>query len=1028
MVEFLKNKIVFFWMIIFMWFIVWIYSFFTIPKENSPAMDIPMFVVNTVNPGADPKSIENQITNKLEDEFKSISWIKRLESVSNPNFSTIIVTFNDSKNINDAKLELDSAVNKASLPQNIKKPVIKQVSPDDIAVYSFSIAWNNLSKDIYKKAKDLENEIKSIEWISDVIIAWKPEKKINIYLDEKKINEFWIDITNVKNLLSNIFLKQPIWKKDIWGNLYTYEIETFESNLENLLEQIKQTDLLSYNSQSIKVKDVASVFLEEDSKIEKSFIVQWNDSLNAVSFWIKITPWNDVEWIIKNILKKTEKFQKQNPDLKVYETYSRLVEINDIFWTFVSNFRQSWLIILVILFLFIGFKMSLWVTFSFPLVYFLTFIALSFMGYTFNNIVSFALVLTLWIMVDNLIVVTEWLTNEYKKDKNIDFWTALKFTLEKYSWSIVAWTLTTIAMFVPILFLLSWTIGKFVAPMSTTIIITLIASIFVAFFLLPILLLKFLPKETKTPYLWVKLEKASELLWKFTGFFLRGKKRAFLVVVAFWWIFALSIGSIAAGIIKTDFLPPTDQDNIWVNIKYQSWLSSEKTQIETNKILTDLKVFLEKNFKNDIEYYYVNIWNIYSTNAIWWASNVTSDNQAYINIKLIPWEQRNYKAYEISEKIQYFINKSIKEKYPLIKDIFTIWKLWIAWGKDIGFHIIWDNLEEISKYIEKIKPEFEKINWVYNISSNLEFTSWKIKYFIDTNKVMQNWMSLESFVTLFASIKNSDYSPNGIPLHTFTEFGKDDITMSLFTNYKWNVEDLKIWENFVSASTKERNLEAELKNIQHINTKLQISLEADKKSDVALGSITWEIEKIIDKNPLPDWLTFKYNSNISDQNQSTSDLAMALWVWILLMFLVLVYQFNSFGVSMIVLTSTILSVIWIVIFLGFFWLPMSFPAQLWIFWVIWVWVNNSILFTDLFNSKEKYNLKKDLTNTVTERFWAIFLTTFTTIAWLITLALKDELWWSLAIAFIWWLTINVLIVLVYLPCFYLLITKEKKQK
>ncbi|RKW24756.1 efflux RND transporter permease subunit [Candidatus Gracilibacteria bacterium] len=1028
MVEFLKNKIVFFWMIIFMGFIVGIYSFFTIPKENSPAMDIPMFVVNTVNPGADPKSIENQITNKLEDEFKSISGIKRLESVSNPNFSTIIVTFNDSKNINDAKLELDSAVNKASLPQNIKKPVIKQVSPDDIAVYSFSIAGNNLSKDIYKKAKDLENEIKSIEGISDVIIAGKPEKKINIYLDEKKINEFGIDITNVKNLLSNIFLKQPIGKKDIGGNLYTYEIETFESNLENLLEQIKQTDLLSYNSQSIKVKDVASVFLEEDSKIEKSFIVQGNDSLNAVSFGIKITPGNDVEGIIKNILKKTEKFQKQNPDLKVYETYSRLVEINDIFGTFVSNFRQSGLIILVILFLFIGFKMSLGVTFSFPLVYFLTFIALSFMGYTFNNIVSFALVLTLGIMVDNLIVVTEGLTNEYKKDKNIDFWTALKFTLEKYSGSIVAGTLTTIAMFIPILFLLSGTIGKFVAPMSTTIIITLIASIFVAFFLLPILLLKFLPKETKTPYLGVKLERASELLGKFTGFFLRGKKRAFLVVVAFWGIFALSIGSIAAGIIKTDFLPPTDQDNIWVNIKYQSGLSSEKTQIETNKILTDLKVFLEKNFKNDIEYYYVNIGNTYSTNAIGGASNVTSDNQAYINIKLIPGGQRNYKAYEISEKIQDFINKSIKEKYPLIKDIFTIGKLGIAGGKDIGFHIIGDNLEEISKYIEKIKPEFEKINGVYNISSNLEFTSGKIKYFIDTNKVMQNGMSLESFVTLFASIKNSDYSPNGIPLHTFTEFGKDDITMSLFTNYKGNVEDLKIGENFVSASTKERNLEAELKNIQHINTKLQISLEADKKSDVALGSITGEIEKIIDKNPLPDGLTFKYNSNISDQNQSTSDLAMALGVGILLMFLVLVYQFNSFGVSMIVLTSTILSVIGIVIFLGFFGLPMSFPAQLGIFGVIGVGVNNSILFTDLFNSKEKYNLKKDLANTVTERFGAIFLTTFTTIAGLITLALKDELWGSLAIAFIGGLTINVLIVLVYLPCFYLLITKEKKQK
>ena len=281
-------------------------------------------------------------------------------------------------------------------------------------------------------------------------------------------------------------------------------------------------------------------------------------------------------------------------------------------------------------------------------------------------------------------------------------------------------------------------------------------------------------------------------------------------------------------------------------------------------------------------------------------------------------------------------------------------------------------------------------------------------------------------VLLLSSIKNSNYQPNWIPLKNFSEFWDDDVSMVLYTNYEWNIEDLKIWKNFSSRSTKERKLEAELKNISHLNSKIQIFIEADKKSTIALSAITEKIDKIIEKNPLPNGLEFKYNSNISDQAQSQADLWVAFWAGIALMFLVLVFQFNSVKLSLIVLTSTILSLIWVIIFLAIFELPLSFPAQLWLFWVIWVWINNSILFTDLFSTKEQKNIREDLANTIKERFSAIFLTTFTTISWLITLAVKDELWWSLAVAFIGWLTINVAIVLIYLPAFFFLITKQKK--
>ena len=123
--------------------------------------------------------------------------------------------------------------------------------------------------------------------------------------------------------------------------MYNYEITTFENNLDKFLEQLKQTDLLSYNSQSIKLKDVANVYLEEASNTEKSFIVKNDDDLNSISFDVKIAPGKDVESIIKQISEKIENFKKKNPELKVFETFSKLTQINDVFDTFVSNFWQS---------------------------------------------------------------------------------------------------------------------------------------------------------------------------------------------------------------------------------------------------------------------------------------------------------------------------------------------------------------------------------------------------------------------------------------------------------------------------------------------------------------------------------------------------------------------------------------------------------------------------------------------------------------------------------------------------------------
>lgn len=1034
LVKIIQNKLTFLWLTIIMWFIIWISSFLSIPKEENPSVDLPMFTVTTVNYGWNPETIESQITDKLEDEIKSLKLIKKIESVSNFNFSTIIVTFEDDKSIINAKSDLKDVIDKVStqFPDDVLTPYVDQISPNDVPIYSFWVVSDSISKNIFDSAESLEDSLKSVEWVSEIIITWEPNEKISVYLDYEKINNFWINISQVYQVLSSIFVNEPVDKKDIWWSLYSYEITTFSKDKDELLEQITNTDIINIDSRSIKLRDIAEVYLEENSESQKSYILNNSNISNTISFDVKASAWSDIEKIIASIQEQTTSWEEKNPTMSVVETYSKQADIDSMYWTFVSNFRQTGITIFVILFLFIWGRISIWVTLTFPLVYFFTFIVLKFLWYSFNSVVSFSLVLTLWIMVDNLIVITEWIVWEFNENKDIKFWWAVWNAIDKYMWSIISGTLTTVVMFLPILFILTWTVWSFIAPLSITIGFTLIISLFVSIFLLPVILNKVLPESVwKAEWILTKyLEKTWNWISKFSSKLILNKFIALLTVIFFWWSLFFSFFLVWIWLIQQDFLPQTDKDNIFINIKYPLGYSIDKNSDATNDILWEVEKYLDTNYSWLVDFIYINIWNVYSSNATWAASNPTADYQSYLNIKLIDWSERNISSIEIAENLQEYINQTIKPKFPFVKDISNVVIGWLAWGKEIWFYIIWENIEEISDYLDLVTPEIKKIPWIFNFFSNYEFTNGKISYFIDSNKVNRSDFPLSSVIQLFSSIENSDYIPNGITLHNFTELSDDTIPLKLYTNYEWNVEDIKIWENFISSITTQRNLEPELKNIQHIDWKIQLSFEADKKADVALWGVTTQINKILESYPLPEGLEFRYNSNIEDSNSAWADLWSAFWVWILLMFFILVYTFNSFKYSIIILTSTILSFIWVVLALILLDLPLSFPAQLGLFWVIWVWVNNAILFINWYLSEKDLwtELKESLIKTVRSRFMPIFLTTSTTIAGLVTLALKDELWWGLAVAFTGWLILNVFIILVYTPAILFLVEKKKQKK
>ncbi len=1034
-IKFIQSKTVFIWSLIALGFIVWFNALNSIPKEENPSISLPKFVINTFYFWGDPKTIEKEITEKLEDEFKSITWIKKISSVSGFNVSTVIVDFYDNKGRIEAKSDLKDKIDKVSgwFPIWTQTSVVTHINPDDTPVYSFAVTGDLFARDLYDRSKGLEDNFKWIKGVSDVIVIWEPDKKINVFVDYNKMNRFWISLDSVVGILKWTFVSAPSDKKSIDGSLYSYEIVSYEKNIPDIVERLYNKDIVNLNSQSIKLRDIANITYEEISLRQKAFFDQNNNNTNAISFNIKVSPGTDVESVIKQVLEYTDDFAAKNSDLQVVETFSKLLSIDDMFDTFLSNFWQTGVLILIILIIFIGSRLALGVGIAFPLAYFFTFIYLSFVWYTFNTIVSFSLVLSLWIMVDNLIVVSEWISKELKKW--IWFWTAYQNTLDTYLWSIVAWTLTTIAIFLPINFMVEWMVWQFIAPLSITITGTLIASLFVSLLLLPVILSKILwkgnvGKETK----WSQaLSRSAVYISKLTEKVLQTKKKMLLVIVSFWALLFFAFSLVWSGVIKNDFLPATDEENAWVNIKYSAGTSLPKNQEYTNIVIDSVKQYLDENFPEHVRFIEINIWNLYSTDAATSASNPTADNQAYLNLRFVDEDQRENLSFEVVESLQKYLNANIKSKYDFISDIYTVSWVGLAWWKPVWFYIIWKDLEQITAYIKKIRPEVENITWVFNVTTNLEYTNGTIRYLIDTNKAQRNNLDPSSVVQLLSSLKNSDYLPNGLAITNFSDVADEQVNLNLFTNYQGNVEDLKIWENFVSKITEKKEILPQLKNIAHLDGNLQVIIESDKEAATPLWGITQAIDQIIKTHGLPEWLSFRYNDNISDQNESMWGLWAAFWTGFLLMLLILIFQFNSFKYAIIVMTSTFLSIIWAIFTLGLLGLPLSFPAQLWLFGVIWVWVNNAILFIDTYISEMRKNtnlssqdLKTLLVETVQHRFSPIFLTSLTTIAWLVTLALKDALWWSLAIAFIGWLLLNIFMVIVYLPS--ILYLTEKKNK
>jgi multidrug efflux pump subunit AcrB len=475
-------------------------KFNTLPKEQFPDIVVPTISVTTVYVGNSPKDIENLVTRPIEKQLKGISGakVKKITSTSQTDFSLIVIEFDTDVKTELAKLKVKDAIDKAQT--DLPNDLTSQPNAQEFAFSEMPIMFVNVSGDydgvkLKQFADKMQDKFEELSEITRAEIVGAPEREIQVNVDPYKMQAARVSFTDIENAISRE-------NRDITGGLIevgdmkrTLKVKGQFTSALNLQDIIVRS---SAQGATVYLKDIAQ--LRDTIKENESYARL--DGKNVVTLNIvKRAGENLISAAgkIKDIVAQMQRDEELPKDLKVVITGDQSKATATSFNDLVNTIIIGFVLVLLVLMFFMGVTNAFFVALSVPLSVFVAFLFLpvadSIIGtsVTLNFIVLFGLLFGLGIIVDDAIVVIENTHRIYNNGK-VPIIRSAKEAAGEVFIPVLAGTATTLAPFFPLLF---WKgiIGKFMIYLPTILILTLAASLIVAFIFNPVFAVSFMKPE-----------------------------------------------------------------------------------------------------------------------------------------------------------------------------------------------------------------------------------------------------------------------------------------------------------------------------------------------------------------------------------------------------------------------------------------------------------------------------------------------------------------------------------------------------
>jgi multidrug efflux pump subunit AcrB len=1032
---FLIKNYRFTYLIIFSIIILGGYSLFTMPREANPEVKIPFAMVTTVYPGANPADVEELATDKIEEKVKNLEELKQYSSNSGQGFSSIFVEFNAEADLADSFQKLKEVVDEArpSLPPEAEDPVVTEIRFTDLPIVNYNLVCSEEYGECELKnfADIIRLELEGINGVSKVDIVGGLEREFQVIVNQTKLASFNLSLGQTINAIASANYNLPSGNIEIDGYKYNVRVKGKFQDITALADVV----IATYQDSPVFVRDVAEVidgFKEKQTESKIGFPKQEPQASISITVYKK-TGGNIINIVAQadEAIDQLQKNEKIPSDIIITKTDDNSWYIKDSLNTLGLSGLETMTLIIVLLFIVLGLRGALITGFSVPLAFLMAFIFLNYEGETLNSISLYSLVISLGLMVDNSIIITEGI-NEYITKYNKKPLEAALLSIWNFKWSITAGTMTTVAAFLPML-LVSGILGEFIATIPKTISATLISSLFVALVVIPTLSSRFIKQNNNNKTEEVDFKKAEKKLCKRYGFcaryigklkkryeklmlyLLSHKRKRRQVLVAAWVLFFIALAAPLTGFMKIQMFPKFDYDIIYVTVELPVGTILEATRqkvAEVEKIIAQIP---------ELKSYTTNLGSLISMEG----TSKSGTHLATITTTLRPVHDRKRKSFEIAEEIRPKL-KAIQGAEVKVEEVGA----GPPAGAPIEVRIFGEDIQDLTDAARQLKKILEEIPGTINVTDSIEDATGEFTFTID--KQQANYYGL-NIVTVASTLRSAIY---GAKASTVTIDGEDiDITVKYDKREFTNVNDLENLLIFTSAGQNiplkqitQLSLEPSLLNINHRDSERIITITANNEEGANLQEILTEFENKKNELNLPDDISIDVGGELEDIAQSYRELFLSIFIAIILIAFILVLQFNSFRQPFIIISCLPLAVIGVIVGLNLFRMPFSFPAFMGIVALTGIAVNDAIVLIDRVNKNLAAGMEKvaGLVEAGMARMQPIFLTSLTTIAGVFPLLWAEEIWRGFSVTLIFGLIFSTILTLIIVPILYLGVTHREK--
>ncbi|MFT5179962.1 MAG: multidrug efflux pump subunit AcrB [Candidatus Paceibacteria bacterium] len=992
-------------------------SLLTIPRESSPEVQVPIAIVTTPFPGSSAVDVERLVTNEIESQLSSsLENVNKITSTSADGISSIVVEFNADADIDesvrDTKDEVDKV--KSELPDEANDPVVSEVNFVDEPIMFISIQTDLPDIGLINLADSVEDELEKIKGVSRVEAVGLPEREVQVIVKREALTQYGISILDITSALRSANNSLPVGSIELDGVSYSV---TFEGNI-NDPNEIKDISIGSPSGKVVYIRDIAEVVNGTTNRSNMARVsIDGGLSDSAISLQVFKRKGGDVTRLSREIRESLKDMEdgvlKEVPYLVSFDTGEF---VKDDLKNLSFTALQTILLVMIILFITIGWKEAILSGLTIPLSFMVAFIGLKASGNTINFVSLFALILSVGILVDSAIVVVESIHTKMKAMN--DKVESAKMTIEEFYYPLTSGTTTTIAVFAP-LFLLSGVTGQFIASIPFTIIFVLVASLFVALGVVPLMASIFLTRRNNS-----KMEERQEE-WtrkiqdrykKFLLSFLESRKKQnnFLKLMIGGFFIALLFPIL--GIIKVEFFPQEDIDFMFIEIE-----KPQGTLIE----VTDLSV-------REVEEYLYNNENIDSfTTEVGagssFASSGSSSGEKFGNVTIILKKDRKKTSSEIVEDVREELSKISSATVRVLQP-----NNGPPTGDPVSIKFFSDDLGNLNKAVLSGEKLLNSIEGATGVNSSAKSDATEFKLTVDRAKASQFGLNPTTIaITLRTAIFGTDATTiNNIDgdIDVVVKLDLNDKGYNPNTTTETTIDSIKNISlptpkgSVLVGSLVTTTLDTANTAISHEDSKRIGSVSSQVEEGANVREIIKEFEDRQGEMNLPDGTEISFGGETEDVNESFKEMGIAVLLGILIVASILVLQFKSFRQALFVIAIIPLSLIGVFVGLAVSGKALSFPSMMGFIALSGIVVNNSIILIDNMNRTRKeyphYPIDDVVLKGATSRLRPILLTTFTTVVGIFPLTYASGLWAPLAFSIMFGLTFAVIVTLILVPIMY----------